>query len=138
MKIVSALCACVLLLAGCGGSSSADEAPAEDGSTSTAAPTSTSPSPAPTDAGVTVDIVLKGGAVTPQGKRIDVRVGQKVTLHVTSDADEELHVHSDPEHEFEVSAGDDESFSFTIDTPGQVAVEAHHLDVTIVQLVVRP
>jgi len=61
-----------------------------------------------------------------------------VTLNVTSDADEEIHVHSDPEHEYEVKAGDSLDETFTIDTPGQVAVEAHHLDVTILQLVVEP
>ncbi len=55
-----------------------------------------------------------------------------------SDAAEEIHVHSDPEHEYEVAAGDDKTFTFTLDTPGQVAVEAHHLDVTIVELVARP
>ncbi len=36
------------------------------------------------------------------------------------------------------SAGKPLTETFTIDTPGQVAVEAHHLDVTIVQLVVEP
>lgn len=121
MKTLAAtLFACILLLAGCGGSdSSAGDIPAKD-------------------AGVTVDIAVKDGKVTPQGKRVDVKVGQKVTLHVTSDADEEVHVHSEPEHEYEIAPGDDKTYSFTIDTPGQVAVEAHHLDATIVQLVVRP
>ena len=76
--------------------------------------------------------------MTPLAKKVEAKVGEPITLHVTSDADEEIHVHSDPEHEYEVAAGDNESFSFTIDTPGQVAVEAHHLDVTIVELVVRP
>lgn len=86
----------------------------------------------------TVDITIMDGKVTPQGRRVPVKVGQKITLHLTSDADEEIHVHSDPEHEYEITAGGDRTFSFTIRTPGQVAVEAHHLDVTIVQLVVRP
>lgn len=85
-----------------------------------------------------VPIVIKDGAVTPQGKRVELKVGQDVTLRVTSDADEEIHVHSTPEHEFEVSSGTTgQDFTFAIETPGQVAVESHHLDVTIVQLVVR-
>ena len=87
---------------------------------------------------VVVDIAVKDGKVTPQGDRVEVKVGQKVTLHITSDAHETIHVHSEPEQEFEIGAGDDVEKSFTIDTPGQIAVEAHHLDVTIVQLVVRP
>ena len=110
-----AVLAAALMLAGCGGSDS---------------PAKTKP--------VVVDIAVKDGAAKPQGERVDVKVGQKVTLHITSDADEEIHVHSEPEHEYAVGPGDDVEKSFTIDTPGQVAVEAHHLDVTIVQLVVRP
>jgi plastocyanin len=119
-KTAAALFASALLLAGCGGSES-------DGGLGS------DPS-----AGVTVDIAIKDGKVTPQGKRVDVKVGQKITLHVTSDADEEVHVHSEPEHEYELAPGDDKTYSFSLKVPGQVAVEAHHLDVTIAQLVVRP
>jgi len=111
------LLACALVLAGCGESES-------DGGLKASGPT--------------VDIVVKDGKVTPHGKRVKVKAGQSVTLHITSDADEEIHVHSDPEHEYEVKPGDDVTESFTLKTPGQVAVEAHHLDVTIVQLVVTP
>ncbi|VXB65767.1 hypothetical protein [Aeromicrobium sp. 9AM] len=121
MKIAATLLACALVLTGCGGSS---ESPGEtDGGLKAAE--------------VTVDIAIKDGKVTPQGKRVDVKTGEKVTLHITSDADEEIHVHSDPEHEYEVGQGDDVTKTFTLKTPGQVAVEAHHLDVTIVQLVVE-
>lgn len=133
---MSALGACILILAGCSGADSADEGPARAGAT--VAPEARTTSPASTDDGVTVDIVFEGGEVVPRAKRIDVRVGQQVTLHVTSDAGDEIHIHSDPEQVYEVAVGDDESHTFAIDTPGQVAVEAHHLDVTIVQLVVRP
>jgi major membrane immunogen (membrane-anchored lipoprotein) len=114
-RTLVAVLAAALLLAGCGGSDT---------------PAKGKP--------VVVDIAVKAGTVKPQGDRVDVTVGQKVTLHITSDADEEIHVHSEPEHEYAVGQGDDVEKSFTIDTPGQVAVEAHHLDVTIVQLVVRP
>lgn len=85
-----------------------------------------------------VEITIKGGKATPQGDRVEVKAGKPVTLQITSDADEEIHVHSDPEHTYEVGPGDAISKTFTIKTPGQVAVEAHHLGVTIVQLVVRP
>jgi major membrane immunogen (membrane-anchored lipoprotein) len=114
-KTLIALFATSLLLAGCGGSDNSDAKKP-----------------------VVVDISVHDGKVTPQGDRVNVKVGQKVTLHITSDVDEEIHVHSEPEHEYEIGKGDDVKKSFTIGTPGQVAVEAHHLDVTIVQLVVRP
>jgi plastocyanin len=118
MRTLIAGCAAVLVLTGCGSSD-----PGSSGSS---------------DEPVVVDIAVKDGKVTPQGDRVDVKVGQKVTLHITSDTDEEIHVHSEPEHEYEVSAGADVKKSFTLKTPGQVAVEAHHLDATIVQLVVKP
>ena len=104
---------------------------------------SSSPNPSPESSAaeesddVVVDIVVKDGTVTPQGDRVEMKVGQEVTLRITSDAHDTIHVHSDPEQEFEIGRGKVEK-SFTIDTPGQIAVEAHHLDVTIVQLVVRP
>lgn len=132
IKIVAALFAAVLLFAGCGGddtgkvSSSPNPSPSE-------------PSAAePADDGVVVDIAIRDGKVTPQGDRVEVKVGQKVTLRITSDAHDTIHLHSDPEHELEIGDGDEVEKSFTFDVPGQIAVEAHHLDVTIVQLVVRP
>ncbi len=121
----------VLTLAGCG-SESEPPSDAKPTTESSVSPSSEAPK------GVTVDITVAGGKVTPLNKKVDVKVGEPITLHVVSDAAEEVHVHSDPEHEYEVAAGDDKTFTFTIETPGQVAVEAHHLDVTIVELVARP
>ena len=123
-KLAAGLFAVTLVLAGCG-----------DTDTGTI---SSSPTDKQSSGPVVLDIAVKDGKVTPHGDRVDVKVGQKVTLHISSDADEAIHVHSEPEHEYEVGPGDDVEKSFTIDTPGQVAVEAHHLDLTIVQLVVRP
>ena len=129
-KVVAVAFAAALLIVGCG----------TDTGTVTSSP---NPSPSEPNAaepadGVAVDIAIRDGKVTPQGDRVEVTVGQKVTLHITSDAHETIHVHSEPEREFKIADGDDVEKSLTIDVPGQVAVEAHHLDVTIVQLVVRP
>jgi hypothetical protein len=88
--------------------------------------------------GTVVEIAIADGTVTPRGGRVEVEAGRPVTLRVTSDADEEIHVHSDPEHTYRLRAGGTIEKTFTVETPGQVAVEAHHLDATIVQLVVRP
>lgn len=132
MRIVAALCASVLLLAGCG---EPDDKP--DPAPSTSTPTPAAPVASEEPATV-VDIEIKDGKATPQGERVEVEVGEEVTLQVRTDVDEEIHVHSDPEHTYQVSPGKAIIESFTIDTPGQVAVEAHHLGVTIVQLVVRP
>ena len=129
MKKIAVAFAAALFLAACGGS---------DTGTVSSSPNPTQSSAAEPSEDVVVDIAVKDRKVTPQGDRVEVKVGQKITLHITSDAHEGVHVHSEPEHEYEVGPGDDVEKSFTIDTPGQITVEAHHLGVTIVQLVVRP
>lgn len=126
--IAAAVFTAVLLLAGCGG---------DDTGTVSSSPNPSESAAAESSDGVAVDIAVKNGKVTPQGDRVEVKIGQQVTLRVTSDAHDTIHVHSQPEQEFEIGKGTVEK-SFTIDTPGQIAVEAHHLGVTIVQLVVRP
>ena len=119
MTKLAAIFLCALVIVGCGTA----EKPSDNSSPSTKV----------------VPIVIEVGKVTPQGKRVEVEVGQNVTLRVTSDSDDEVHVHSSPEREFKISAGmKARTFTFSIDTPGQVDVESHHLGVTIVQLVVRP
>ena len=131
MKIVAAaVFSAALLLAGCGGS--------DTGTVSSSPNPSSDEFSADEVSDAVVDIAVSNGTVTPQGDRVEMTVGQKVTLRIRSDADETIHVHSEPEQEFEIGKGDDIEKAFTIDTPGQIAVEAHHLDVTILQLVVRP
>lgn len=141
MRITASLTVAVLALglAGCAD----DESGADEASSPTTSATS---EPAPADAattepaepeGVVVDVTIADGAVTPQGDRVEVEVGEPVTLRVTSDEADEIHVHSDPEHSLDVEAGTPDELTFTVDRPGQVAVESHHLDVTIVQLVAR-
>lgn len=93
--------------------------------------------PPESESRTTIDVAIADGDITPTGGRVEVEAGEPVTLRVDSDAVDEIHVHSDPEHEFAVVPGDDQSFTFTVDVPGQVAVESHGLDRTIVQLLVR-
>lgn len=131
MKLITALLAAVLLLSGCGGSDEDTSDPAPQTSAEVKEQQLESAT------GVAVGIVIENGKVTPQGKRLEVKAGKLVRLTVMSDADEEIHVHSDPEHTFAVKAGEPLTETFTIDTPGQVAIEAHELGVTVVQLVVR-
>jgi hypothetical protein len=94
--------------------------------------------PVPQAAGPVVEITLAHGTVTPTNATVTAKVGQPITLRVNSDADDELHVHSTPDHEFEVAAKPEQEFSFTVDVPGSVAVELHHLDRTVATIQVQP
>jgi len=84
---------------------------------------------------VIIEITEDAGQITPSdGHAVDVAEGQEVQLNVSSDVDDEIHVHTQPDHEYEVKAGEDESFSFTVDSPGVYPIESHGLEITIVKL----
>ena len=85
----------------------------------------------------TIDVTIEGDSVTPNGDRVEVKVGQPIELVVKADAEGEIHVHSDPEQELEYGSGTTTLKAFTIDKPGIVEVESHALEKTIVQLEVR-
>jgi plastocyanin len=128
-----------LLVAGCG---AGEESPAADAAASTSASATASASASASGSaepeGVTVDVTLTPDGPEPRGERVEVEVGEPVTLNVTSEVADEVHVHADPEVSIDVEPGDETSRTFTIDRPGQVAVESHAMHATIVQLVVRP
>lgn len=119
-----------LALAGCGGTTSpADPSPpASSSSAGTAAPADT----------ITLDITIAGGQVTPNGQKIDARVGQRVVENVTSDVDDEIHAHTGGDgYELEVKAGTPVTGGFDLTTPGSFEVESHHSGKIIAILNVR-
>lgn len=85
----------------------------------------------------TIDVTITADSVTPNGDRVEVKVGQPIEIVVKADAEGEIHVHSDPEHELEYGPGTTTLKTFTIDKPGIVEVESHALEKTIVQLEVK-
>ncbi|MCV7103852.1 hypothetical protein [Mycobacterium palustre] len=89
-------------------------------------------------AGPTIDVTVAKGQVSPTNATLQARVGQPITLRVTSDATDELHVHSTPDHKFQVAAAPNQTFQFSVDVPGNVEVELHHLDRTIATIHVQP
>ena len=105
-------------LVGCGGSQNAQNQPQ-------AAP-------------LVVDVTIAKGQVTPANAALQAKVHQPITLRVTSDAADELHVHSTPDHKFQVAAAPNQTFQFSVDVPGNVEVELHHLDRTIATIQVQP
>ena len=96
---------------------------------------STDKSPA---APLVIDVTIANGRVTPTNATLQAKVRQQITLHVTSDATDELHVHSTPDHKFQVAAAPHQTFDFAVEVPGNVAVELHHLDRTVATIQVQP
>jgi hypothetical protein len=92
----------------------------------------------PSGAGLVVNITIAKGQVTPSNATLQATVSEPITLRVTSDAVDELHVHSVPDHKFQVAAAANQTFQFSVDVPGNVDVELHHLNRTIATIQVRP
>ena len=134
--------AALLLVAGCGSSSSGSSSePGGSSSTSSSSPSASepssgTPSPAAEPEGTVVRITVADGAASPQGKALRVAIGEPVTLRVESDAPGELHIHSTPEQELAFEAGTTEK-ELTFDRPGVVDVESHDLDQLLYRLEVR-
>jgi hypothetical protein len=84
-----------------------------------------------------IDVTIKGGDVTPTNEQLQAAVKEQIVIRVNSDAADELHVHSTPEHKFNVEAKPMQSFQFTVDVPGKVDVELHHLNKTIATIQVQ-
>ena len=112
---VVVLCA----LVSCGG----DDSEASDTPPSTADP-------------VVLDVTIADGVVRPAGERLEAEVGQDIEVRIDSDAADMLHVHSSPEHQYEVKQGDDQVFTFSIDTPGEVELASHETETVVAIIVV--
>jgi hypothetical protein len=129
-RALTALVVTLLLVAPACGKSSKPEA--------TSSPSS-SPSQSPEQpAGLSIDIRISGGNVTPTNAEWTAKVKETITLHVTSDNVDELHVHSVPEHEFVVTDVGNQEFQFIVDVPGNVEVELHKLGRTVGTIHVQP
>jgi hypothetical protein len=136
-----------LLISGCtsGAVPQATTSPAavsspSEPSSSAESPSSVSPSPPSLnpDYPLTVNITISAGKTVPSGEKINVRVGQKVILTVTSDIDDAIHAHIGGEgYELPVQAGTPAKGSFILESPGSFEVESHRLGKIIVILNAR-
>ena len=133
-----------LLLSGCTTSAEPQTTASPTGSPSVSSSAATSPTPALASSSsasnntMTIDITIANGKTTPSGEKINVPVGEKVILNVTSDTDDEVHAHiGGPGYELQVKAGTPAKGEFTIDSPGSFEVESHHLEKIIVILNAR-
>ena len=119
---------------------SASPSPSDSASPSASATPTPTPTPSQTSAvnSVTIDITIADGQVTPNGKKINVEVGQTIVLNVTSDEHDEVHAHTEGDgFELKVPAGKNVSGELTLNSPGSYEVESHHLEKVIVILNAR-
>lgn len=141
--------ATALLLTACGGEEpSADDPASPSAGVSAEEPTDDStdePTEEETDEeepdkprpqGPFADLVFDGATVSPNGERLELGVGQPLTLRIDSDRAGELHVHSTPERVITFPAGQSER-RLRIGQPGVVEVEEHDSGKILLQLEVR-
>ena len=94
------------------------------------------PSKNASTAAQTLDVTIKGDTITPTNKRVEVSMGEPLTVTISSDRSGELHVHSSPEEEIKFDKGTTTK-KLTFKTPGVIEVEEHISDTLIAQLEVR-
>ncbi|WP_262847655.1 hypothetical protein [Mumia quercus] len=133
----------LLALTGCAQDPATDVTNAAEVEPSTPAPSTTADTPPPSatptiDAeGLVIVVSIAKGQVRPLGEAHEAKVGETITVDVTSDTEDELHLHAEPEETFEVEAGT-QSFTFEVDVPGSVSLESHEVGGTIATIDVRP
>ncbi|MGH3949023.1 MAG: hypothetical protein ACRDSE_07855 [Pseudonocardiaceae bacterium] len=121
-----------LAVAGCGGADEPGAAPDDQTSTSAPAPapdSGTSQAPAEDVHRFTIE----GGERTEGPERIEVRVGEPVTIEVTSDVADAVHVHG-YDKTLELTPGEPATVKFTADIPGVFEIELHEAGGLITQL----
>lgn len=137
-RLLAALAAATLLLAGCGGGDSGSaQSSSASPSASTVNPTDMQNNQAPPDR-LVIGVTIKGGEVNPTNAQLQAKTKQQIVVKVDSDVADELHVHSTPEHTFKVEAKPAQQFQFSVDVPGNVDIELHHLNKTIATVHVQP
>jgi sporulation-control protein spo0M len=133
-KALMIFAAAALITAGCGGSG--NQTAAAGSSATSTNPAQLQDNQAPPDQ-VEIDVMIQGGNVTPVNDQVQASLKEPIVIHVNSDVADELHVHSTPDHTFKVEAKPNQTFQFTVDVPGKVDVELHHLNKTIATIQVQ-
>jgi sporulation-control protein spo0M len=138
-RLLAALAAGAMLIAGCGGGESSESA---QSSSATPSATTVNPSDMQNEQAapdrLLIDVQIKGGEVTPVNQQLEAKVNQPIVVKVNSDAADELHVHSSPEHTFKIEAKPVQQFQFTVGVPGTVDIELDELGKTVATVQVQP
>ena len=130
-----------LVLAGClsvlvpGCAAGDDDDARTAGSDPTTAVSTSSPASSGADVQL-VEIEVADGRVVVVADRVEVALGARVVLAVTSDAADEVHVHG-YDRSVELTPGRRTTLELTADSPGLFEVELHGSGLLLVQLEVR-
>jgi ABC-type glycerol-3-phosphate transport system substrate-binding protein len=133
-RTLAFLATAALLTAACGGTNNSQSASST--APSTVSPSDMSNNQAPPNR-LVIDVNIKGGEVTPANAQLKASIKEQIVIRVNSDVADELHVHSTPDHTFTVEAKPNQSFQFTVDVPGKVDIELHHLNKTVATVAVQ-
>ena len=136
--------ALTLALSACGGedaaapgTSASSSPPSSSSSSSPSVSPSSSSSSSPAARGRGLNITITGKKVTPAPGTVDLAVGEKLTLVVTSDHDDQLHVHGFDVVEEELRAGVPTTVTVTGKDPGVYEVETHEPALRLLKIAVR-
>ena len=126
--------ACLLALAGCGGSSGGSKGAGGDVAVS-ATPAAQVTAPPPADAKV-IAVTVGKDSVSPSGEQVSVKLNQPIVFQIDAVEAGELHVHTSPAHAIDFPAGKSQA-QISIDKPGLVEAEIENLGKLVVQLEVK-
>ena len=137
-RLVAVLAAGALLIAGCGGGGSGGaQSSSGQPSASTVSPSDMQNEQKAPDR-LLIDVTIKGGEINPTNAQLEAKTNEPIVVKVDSDVADELHVHSTPDHTFKIEAKPGQQFQFSVDVPGKVDIELHHLEKTIATVQVQP
>lgn len=132
LTTASLLVSAAVALSGCSTAPSATERPPTPSSAVGPATGAANASPS-SESPTLISITLAKGKVSPNGTRVNVSRGDRVTLTITSDRDDSVHVHG-YDLDLPVTAGTTATESFIAAQTGRFEIESHHPSLVIVIL----
>lgn len=125
---------------GLSGSPSVSSSSADSSGSATTPPSAKSPTTPPaagdTPAGRTIKVTIAGKKVSPAPTTVDLEIGEKLTLVITSDHDDELHAHGF-DVEGHLRAGTPSTVTLTGTQAGLYEVETHEPPLRLMMIAVR-
>lgn len=115
----------------------ANAPPATTPDSATPAASAATAQPAPADSGKVVELKVQHGRLVFGPELIKLSEGDKITLRVTSDTDDEMHLHGYNLH-LNLTAGQTGELSLTANRSGRFEYELHHAHTALGVIEVYP